>query len=156
MQKLYYLIITILFINVSNAQIFNGTVSTYDKGPYNMGENENWNRIAINGGLDFNRKAYVSFKDKSITFVIGSNSNEKEVYIHSELHLGGSKKYTVFSDIPYYTFALKESDYQIHFFNSKNFNSGKSLFVVTIYSSRIMYFFECDENIDDLVNNLYK
>jgi hypothetical protein len=156
MQKLYYLIITILFINVSNAQIFNGKVATYDKGIYFMGDNESWSRIGINGGLDYNRSTYISFKENSITFVIGSNSTESEVYFQSELYSGGSKKYTTYSEIPFITFAIKKDGYNLIFFTSNYFKSKKSLFILSEYSSGKMYFFECDENIDDLINNLYK
>jgi hypothetical protein len=157
MKKYFPLLITFLLINSLNAQIIEGNVAIYNKGSYSMGEKESWKRVEINGGLDFNRKAYINFEDESITFVIGGNSTEEEVYIKSDLVVGGmaTTKYTVLTEIPYITFMTKKEDLEITYFDSTNFKSNQSVFVITEFKSGTMYFLECNKDVDEIVKKLY-
>lgn len=158
MKKYYNLLIAFFLIINLNAQIIEGGVAVYNKGPYMMGDNESWKRIDINGGLDFNRKALINFEDKSITFVVGANSIEAEVYIKSDLVVGGmaTTKYTVFAEIPYTTFMTKNEDIEIIYFDSSNFKSKNSMFIITEFKSRTMYFLGCDKNTDEVIAKLYQ
>ena len=120
MKKYFPLLITFLLINSLNAQIIEGNVAIYNKGSYSMGDKESWKRVEINGGLDFNRKTYIHFEDESITFVVGGNSTDEEVYIKSDLVIGGmaTTKYTVLAEIPYITFMTKKEGLEIIYFDS--------------------------------------
>jgi hypothetical protein len=122
-----------------------------------MGDKESWKRVEINGGLDFNRKAYINFEDESITFVVGGNSIDEEVYIKSDLVVGGkaTTKYTVFSEIPYTKFMTKKEGLEITYFDSTNFNLKNSMFIITELSSRTMYFLGCNKNTDEVIARLY-
>ncbi|MFH6965849.1 hypothetical protein [Flavobacterium sp. FlaQc-28] len=157
MKKIYHLLSILLLLNNLNAQIVKGDIAVYNKGPYFMGDRENWTRIQINGGLDFNRQAYINFENESITFVVGANSIDKEVYIKSDLIVGGkaTTKYTVFAEIPYLIFMTKKEGLQIIYFDSTNFNSNKSVFVITEFKSHTMYFFECSKDVDEIIAKLY-
>jgi hypothetical protein len=124
-----------------------------------MGDKENWKRVEINGGLDFNRKAYINFEDESITFVVGGNSTDEEVYIKSDLVVGAVMENTkgiVFTEIPYITFMTKKEGFSIMYFDSTNFDSNHSMFVIIEFKSRTMYFLECNKNVDEIVTKLYQ
>lgn len=157
MRKYTFLLLVCFLTNSLNAQIIEGKVAAYGKGPYFMGDTESWKRVEINGGLDFNRKAYIHFEDESITFVVGRNSTEEEVYIKSDLVVGGmaTTKYTVFSEIPHTTFMTKKEGLQIIYFDATNFNSNQSVFVITEFKSHTMYFLECNKDVDQLIAKLY-
>lgn len=157
MKKYFPLLITFLLINSLNAQIIEGNVAIYNKGSYSMGDNESWKRVEINGGLDFNRKGYINFEDESITFVVGGNSTDEEVYIKSDLVVGGmaTTKYTVLAEIPYITFMTKKEDLEITYFDSTNFKSNQSVFVITEFKSGTMYFLKCNKDVDEIVKKLY-
>lgn len=157
MKKYFLLLIAFFSINSLTAQIIEGDVAVYSKGSYSMGYKENWKRVEINGGLNFNRKAYINFEDKSITFVVGGNSTDKEVYIKSDLVVEGmaTTKGIVFTEIPHIRFWTKKEDFEIIYFDSTNFNSTQSVFVISEYKNRTMYFFECNKNVDEIVEKLY-
>lgn len=158
MKKYFPLLITFLLINSLNAQIIEGNVAIYNKGSYSMGDKESWKRVEINGGLDFNRKGYINFEDESITFVVGGNSTDEEVYIKSDLVVGGmaTTKYTVLAEIPYITFMTKKEDLEITYFDSTNFKSNQSVFVITEFKSGTMYFLECNKDVEEIVTKLYQ
>lgn len=158
MKKYYHLLIAFFLINSINAQIIEGDVAVYSKGSYSMGYKENWKRVEINGGLDFNRKAYINFEDESITFVVGGNSTDEEVYIKSDLVVGGmaTKKLTVLTEMPYVRFWTKKEDFEIIYFDSTNFKSKQSVFVITDFKSRTMYFLGCNKDVDEIVAKLYQ
>ena len=157
MKKYYPLLITFFLINSLNAQIIEGNVAVYNKEPYSMDNQESWKRIEIKGGLDFNRKAYINFEDESITFVVVRNSTDEEVYIKSDLVVGGmtTTKYTVLVEIPYITFMTKKEGLEITYFVSTNFKSNQSVFVITDFKSRTMYFLGCNKDVDEIVKKLY-
>lgn len=158
MKKYYHLLIAFFLINSLNAQIIKGDVAVYNKGPYSMGDKESWKRVEINGGLDFNRKAYINFEDELVTFVVGGNSTDEEVYIKSDLVVGGIAitKYTVFTEIPYTTFMTKKEGLEIIYFDSTNFKSKNSMFIITEFKSRTMYFLGCNKNTDEFIAKLYQ
>lgn len=157
MKKYYHLLIAFFLINSLNAQIIEGEVAVYNKSSYFMGDKESWKRVEINGGLDFNRKAYINFEDESITFVVGGNSTDEEVYIKSDLVIGGmaTTKYTVLAEIPYITFMTKKEGLEIIYFDSTNFKSNQSVFVITEFKSHTMYFLECNKDVDEFIAKLY-
>ncbi|TDE06731.1 hypothetical protein [Flavobacterium hiemivividum] len=157
MKKYYHLLIAFFLINSLNAQIIEGEVAVYNKSSYFMGDKESWKRVEINGGLDFNRKAYINFEDESITFFVGGNSTDEEVYIKSDLVIGGmaTTKYTVLAEIPYITFMTKKEGLEIIYFDSTNFKSNQSVFVITEFKSHTMYFLECNKDVDEFIAKLY-
>lgn len=159
MKKCSLLLIAIFYINSLFAQMIEGDVAIYNKGPYLMGNQESWKRVEINGGLDFNRKGYIYFEDDSITFVVGGNSTDEEVYIKSELVVGKvmeNTKYNVFSEISYVRFSTKKEGIEINYFDSSNFISKQSVFVITEYKSHTMYFLGCNKEVDEIVKKLYQ
>lgn len=157
MKKYYHLLATLFLINSLSAQIIEGDVAVYNKNPYFMGDKVNWKRVEINGGLDFNRKAYINFEDESITFVVGGNSTDEEVYIKTDLVVGGmaTTKYTVLSEMPFVRFWTKKEGLEINYFDSTNFKSNQSVFVITEYKTKTMYFLGCNKDVDEIVEKLY-
>lgn len=158
MKKYFLLLIAFFSINSLTAQIIEGNVAIYNKGSYSMGVKESWKRVEINGGLDFNRKAYINFEDESITFVVGGNLTDEEVYLKSDLIVGGmaTTKYTVLTEIPYVRFWTKKEGLEINYFDSTNFKSKQSVFVITDSKSRTMYFLGCNKDVDEIVTKLYQ
>jgi hypothetical protein len=50
----------------------------------------------------------------------------------------------------------KKEGLEIAYFDSTNFKSNQSVFVITEFKSRTMYFLECNKDVEEIVTKLYQ
>lgn len=159
MKKFHLLLLLLFFSTNSYTQILKGQVCIYTKGVYAMDNAEDWERVALNGGIQFTRKGLLNFKESGITFIVGFTDNEDEVYKNLSFQHESIKKSNIFSAMIYTLFLMKEGEnasISVQYFPKKYFESNRGIFIISDLENRIMYFFLSDIEEEELVNNLYK
>lgn len=146
MKTAKILLIMILLISNSYAQIIEGEVAIFKKGIYSMLDAEDWTRVDVNGGLFFNRRGYINFKKNEIVFVIGSTKSREEIYNIYKFKYDPERKYSAIGtdDISISdNFSLLDSnnsDVLLRYLSGNNFKSKKGVFIFLLYGKNTMYF----------------
>lgn len=159
---IFLILVEFLLINNLYAQLIEGEVAIFNKGIYSMQDNEDWARVNVNGGLYFNRRGYINFKENEIIFVIGSTESREELYNSYKFKYDHERKYFIMStqDIPISdNFSLLDSnnsDVLLTYLSGNNFKSKKGVFVFSIYGKNTMYFLAPYNDETIIMNSIYQ
>lgn len=159
MRKLLIVLFTVI-VNFSIAQIFEGRVAEFPA-KYNMTKTESYYRINNTGGLSYDKKGFISFKQNRIIFSASKQNPNDEVYM--ELSFRYDWKMAInyslegFGSTPQFDMVNDSGDgvtieyisFNIPFFG--NVNSGQ--FVISLKAK--MYILETDTDIGSKLRKIY-
>lgn len=138
--------------------IIEGTVGIYNKGIYNLDEEEGWKRIEINGGIQNTRRGYLKFQYDGITFAVGSTNREKEIYMELKFQDINMARITVFAEIFHELYLMRDiNGNQVpikYFYDNNLFLDHKERFVISDYEKGSMYILVCDTDVFNVIKDL--
>ena len=145
---------------MAHSQIIEGDIAIYTKGCYSMNDPEGWARVEANGGLSFNRKGFINFKDDEVILIVGSDDLHQELYHTLDFRYPTMKKSNVIGRYGVYTdFFLMDRDsnqVSLDFLPQYKSKLNDGIFVSSFLGKGYMIFLSPNKKTKHIVDELYK